>query len=80
MIYVVTMAENTLAGAFDSYEKAKNYCMKLYEEYYKEWADEDDWDAPEEVLSYFDDEQGIDDFVYINEVKLNEEKSYNSLD
>ena len=65
MLYVVKMCEHEeIWGVFDSYEKAKEYSLKLYKKYYNEYADPEYWATPEEALSYFDKVCGIEDFIY----------------
>lgn len=73
MMYIVRVVESgDIVGVFDSYEKTKEYCMKLYEEFYN--ADEELWETPEKVLSCFDEVRGIEDLVYFDEYRLNEGK------
>lgn len=82
-MYVVRVVDFwDIAGVFDSYEKAKEYSLKLYEKYYNEYADPEYWATPEEALSYFDEVCGIEDFIYFDEITLNEGKDFdfNSLD
>ena len=77
-MYVLTFATSECtAGVFDSYEEAKNYCMKLYEEFYNKYADKEYWATPEEVLPYFDGVCGIEDFIYLENFILNEGRSLN---
>lgn len=84
MMYVVRVVQGSddIVGVFDSYEKAKECSMKLYEEFYNKYADKKYWETPEKVLSYFDEENGIEDFIYFDEVVLNKEKDidFNSFD
>lgn len=76
MMYVVRFVESgDIAGVFDSYEKAKEYSMKLYEEFYNKYVDKELWATPEEVLSYFDRVWGIEDFIYFEDFVLNEGRS-----
>lgn len=82
-MYVVRMVDFwDIAGVFDSYEKAKEYSLKLYEKYYNEYADPEYWATPEEALSYFDEVGEIEDFIYFDKIVLNEGKDFdfNSLD
>lgn len=77
MMYVVRVVQGSddIAGVFDSYEKAKEYSMKLYEEFYNEYASQEYWATPEEALSYFDEVNGIEDFIYFENFTLNEGRS-----
>lgn len=77
MLYVVRLVDIwDVMGVFDSYEKAKEYSMRLYKKYYNEYADEKIWAIPEEVLSYFDEVRGIEDFIYFDEVALNKGEEF----
>lgn len=76
MMYVVRVVQGSddIVGVFDSYEKAKEYSVKLYEEFYNKYADKEYWETPEKVLSCFDWERGIEDFIYFEDFALNEGK------
>lgn len=77
-IYVVKMCEHEeIWGVFDSYEKVKEYCLRMYKNFWDSIICESTraiWEKPENVVSYFDYVGGIEDFCYIEFFEPNKGK------
>ena len=80
MLYVVKMCEHEeIWGVFDSYEKVKQYCLEMYKKFLDSIILESTralWEEPENVISYFDQVGGVEDFCYIEFFELNKGKEF----
>lgn len=75
-MYLVDFFEdggNDFIKLFSTYEKAKDYCIRQYEHYLKDPDPELSHPSLEEAIANFDRFKGIDCFVSINFIPIDDE-------
>lgn len=73
MMYVVRLVDVwEIMGVFDSYEKMKEYCVETYKKWVNKYGNKEFCMTEEEVLEYFEQDHGIEDFIYFDEIYLNQ--------